>query len=82
LFPVALAVAAPAWLAPATAWAEKSDKLDGVVRLFVEKPGAEEAAPEAEVGDPDGGAEKTTVPDVGTICKLLKLTEVIATASA
>jgi len=49
LLPVTLVLAALAWLAPATAWAEKTDELDGVVRLFVEKPGADEAAPEAEV---------------------------------
>lgn len=47
LLPVALA--GHAWLTPATAWAEKSDKLDGVVRLFIEKPGTGEAEPEAEV---------------------------------
>jgi len=49
LRPLTFALAAHAWLEPEPAWAEKTDKLAGVVRLFVEKPGAGEAAPEAEV---------------------------------
>jgi len=48
-FPVTLALAAHAWLAPTSARAEDKDELDGVARLFVEKPGTAEAEPEAEV---------------------------------
>jgi len=46
VLPVALTFAARSFFAPATANAEK---VGGVVRLFVEKPGSSEAVPEAEV---------------------------------
>jgi hypothetical protein len=40
------------------------------------------AAPEADVGEPNCGVENTIVPDVGMICKLLKLTVVSEIVSA